>query len=112
MQIAGRQQVGAFDPDMIRTMQTALDAAWNALHCNGSELAESARRLPTRTLLATRIFQGARAGERNYGPLLLKALEGLLSDSTPQRAEFRAQPGEARAAVARSAPVTRGAHPA
>lgn len=111
MQIAGRQGVAAFDPEMIRTMQTALEAAWNALHCSGSELAESAKRLPTRTLLATRIVHGARAGERNYGPLLLKALEGLLSDATPHKAELRTQ-AATPAAVARSALVTPGPHPA
>ncbi len=107
MQIAGRQQVAAFDPEMIRTMQTALDAAWNALHCDGSELAEGARRLPTRTLLATRIFERARAGETKYGPLLREALEGLLSHPAARQADVGAQPGESAAAcIARNAPAT------
>lgn len=60
-------------------MTTALDAAWNALASNASELALPENAPATRALLACRIIARASGGEMNYGRLLMHALEGLVS---------------------------------
>lgn len=69
----------AFDQDDIDVMTTALDAAWNALRCNTSELVLPENAVATRALLARRIIAHARGGEMNYGRLLMHALDGLVS---------------------------------
>lgn len=70
----------AFSPDMIATMETTLEAAWNALRSSESELATDENRAATRLMLAKRILTLAASGETKYGRLLMGALAGLLPD--------------------------------
>jgi hypothetical protein len=68
----------AFDQHDIEVLETVLEAAWNALRCQTSELASPDNAAATRILLARRILARAREGEMNYGRLLMHALDGLV----------------------------------
>lgn len=70
----------AFAPDMIATMQTTLEAAWNALRSSESEFASDENRAATRLLMAKRILTLAATGETKHGRLLMGALAGLMPD--------------------------------
>lgn len=68
----------AFNPDELKEMLAAMDAAWNVLRCSDSELAQAGRADATKTLLARRILSQARSGDFKYKQLFLNALDGLI----------------------------------
>jgi hypothetical protein len=70
-----------FDQDDIRLMATALDGAWNYLHCRENELSHPDRAEATRRMLARRIISAAHSGRHRYGELLMSALYGVIRNT-------------------------------
>jgi hypothetical protein len=56
---------GYFDPDATNILTAAFDTAWQMLKTSGSVLAADYRAARTRELLAKRIIEVAREGERD-----------------------------------------------
>ena len=67
----------AFDSEDTELLGAAFEAAWEKLKTAGSALAEGAEAALTRELLAKRIIEIAKRGERNPGRLVENALDHL-----------------------------------
>src|SRR5262245_52005330 len=92
----------AFDSETTELLGAAFEAAWEKLNTSGSALAEGSEAALTRELLAKRIIELAKRGERNPDRLVENALDyvvrsraasdsaltmksAVLSDATPSR---------------------------
>lgn len=67
----------AFDPESVRVLETAFDAAWKTVNSSGSDLAVDGRVASTRELLAKRIIEMAERGESDSRRLVADALAHL-----------------------------------
>jgi hypothetical protein len=67
----------AFDPDTITLLASAFDAAWDTVKKSGSPLAEDDRAASTREVLAKRIIEMGKKGERDPLRLVDDALAHL-----------------------------------
>ena len=70
-----------FDADTTIILASAFDAAWLSLQVSDSPLAADSRSIETRELLAQRIIEIARRGERDKRRLVAEAL-GQFVNST------------------------------
>jgi hypothetical protein len=72
---------GVFGPEDVRALTVAFDDAWNAVQNSGVPLASNGQAEATRELLAIRIIEMARLGERDphrvYPHNLIHALGSL-----------------------------------
>ncbi len=75
---------GFFDPAATKILTAAFDTAWQMLKISGNVLAADYRAAATRELLAKRIIEVGRQGERNPLRLAEDAL-AFLANSTPSR---------------------------
>ncbi len=69
---------GFFDPQTTRILTAAFDTAWQMLKTSGDVLAADFRAASTRELLAKRIIEMGRQGERNPLRLAGDALAHLV----------------------------------
>jgi hypothetical protein len=67
----------SFDPETVSVLAAAFDAAWDSLQRSGSALAADSEAALTRELLAERIIELARRGERDPQRLVEGALAYL-----------------------------------
>jgi hypothetical protein len=67
----------AFDSEDTELLGAAFEAAWEKLNTAGSALAEGSEAALTRELLAKRIIELAKRGERNPDRLVESALDHL-----------------------------------
>jgi hypothetical protein len=67
----------AFDSETTELLGAAFEAAWQKLNAAGSALAEGSDAALTRELLAKRIIEMAKRGERNPDRLVENALDHL-----------------------------------
>jgi hypothetical protein len=67
----------AFDSETTQLLGAAFEAAWEDVKTSGSALAEGAEAASTRELLAKRIIEIAKRGERNPDRLVEIALDHL-----------------------------------
>jgi hypothetical protein len=72
----------SFDPEATKILTTAFDAAWQTLKTSGNVLAADFRAASTRELLAKRIVEMGRRGERDPLRLVEDALGYI---ETPRR---------------------------
>ena len=70
---------GFFDPEATKILTAAFDTAWQMLKTSGNVLAADYRSVSTRDLLAKRIIEVARQGERDPIRLVDDALSYLVS---------------------------------
>jgi hypothetical protein len=68
---------GFFDPEATKILTAAYDTAWQMLKTSGNVLAADYRAASTRDLLAKRIIETARQGERSPIRLVDDALAHL-----------------------------------
>ncbi len=68
---------GFFDPEATKVLTAAFDTAWQMLKTSGNVLAADYRSVSTRELLAKRIIEMARQGERDPIRLVDDALTYL-----------------------------------
>ncbi len=68
---------GFFDPEATKTLIAAFDTTWQMLKTSGNVLAANYRAASTRELLAKRIIETARLGERDPIRLVDDALSHL-----------------------------------
>ncbi len=59
----------AFEPEMIETLVSVYEKAWQRVEQSGSKLASPAYRRPAQEILAKRIIEMAQRGERNPADL-------------------------------------------
>jgi hypothetical protein len=57
------QEGGVFEPDQVRVLTSAFDAAWKAVQGSGVSFASNRHAEATRQLLALRIIEKAQLGE-------------------------------------------------
>jgi hypothetical protein len=74
---------GFFDPEATKILTGAFDTAWQTLKTSGSVLAADYRAASTRELLAKRIVETARHGERDPIRLVDDALAHLENSIWP-----------------------------
>ena len=74
---------GFFDPEATKILTGAFDTAWQMLKTSGNVLAADYRAASTRELLAKRIIETARLGERNPIRLVDDALSYLTNSRYP-----------------------------
>jgi hypothetical protein len=67
----------AFDSETTELLGAAFEAAWEKVNAAGSALAEGPEAALTRELLAKRIIELAKRGERNLDRLVESALDHL-----------------------------------
>ena len=67
----------AFDSETTELLGAAFEAAWQKLNAAGGTLAEGSEAALTRELLAKRIIEMAKRGERNPDRLVESALDHL-----------------------------------
>ena len=67
----------AFDPDTITLLASAFDTAWDTVKKSGSPLAADGQTASTREVLAKRIIEIAKKGERDPQRLVDDALAHL-----------------------------------
>ena len=67
----------AFDPETVRLFALALDTAWDTLQTSGSPLAADDQAAATRDVLAKRIIELGKQGERDPQRLAAGALAHL-----------------------------------
>jgi hypothetical protein len=67
----------AFDSETTELLGAAFEAAWEKVNAAGSALAEGPEAASTRELLARRIIELAKRGERNLDRLVESALDHL-----------------------------------
>jgi hypothetical protein len=67
----------AFDSETTELLGAAFEAAWEKVNAAGSALAEESEAALTRELLAKRIIELAKRGERNPDRLVESALDHL-----------------------------------
>jgi hypothetical protein len=77
-----------FDPDTIRVLGDALDAAWRSLQATGVYFTSRGQAEATREKLALRIIDMAKRGERHVDRLRDEALDHL-ARTTPERSKRR-----------------------
>jgi len=83
-------QVGAFNSDVTRLLGSAFEDAWEQLAQSEAALADARRAASVRELLAKRIIELGRHGERNHDRLVENALAELAgSNATPDVAGRR-----------------------
>jgi hypothetical protein len=70
-----------FDPEAANILTAAFDSAWQTLRTSGNVLAADYRAASTRELLAKRIIETARRGERDPVRLADDALAHLANTS-------------------------------
>ena len=80
---------GAFDPESILILTAALDDAWKSLQTAGVHFKSRYQAEATRELLALRIIQMAKIGERDSHRLREDALLHLAKSSLAQRPTSR-----------------------
>ena len=68
----------AFDSETTQLLGAAFEAAWEKVKTAGSTLAEESEAASTRELLAKRIIEMAKRGERNPNRLVESALDHLV----------------------------------
>jgi hypothetical protein len=66
-----------FDPEATSLLGAAFEAAWQAVKASGSALADATHAAATRELLARRVIEMGRRGERNHDRLVEAALDHL-----------------------------------
>jgi hypothetical protein len=64
----------AFDPETVRVLADAFDAAWRSLETSGAPSATDRYAERARAILATSIIEAAKRGERNQKRLREEAL--------------------------------------
>jgi hypothetical protein len=69
----------AFDPDTITLLASAFDTAWDTVKKSGSPLAADGQAASTREVLAKRIIEMGKKGERDPQRLVDDALAHLAS---------------------------------
>ena len=67
----------AFDSETTELLGAAFEAAWEKVNAAGSALAKGSEAALTRELLAKRIIELAKRGERNFDRLVESALDHL-----------------------------------
>jgi hypothetical protein len=67
----------AFDAETTQLLGLAFEAAWQKVNSTDSALAQGSEAVLTRELLAKRIIEMAKRGERNPGRLVENALDHL-----------------------------------
>jgi len=72
---------GFFDPEATKILTAAFDTTWQMLKTSGNVLAADYRAASTRELLAKRIIETARLGERNPIRLVDDALSYLANSN-------------------------------
>jgi len=77
---------GTFDPDEVRILVAAFDAAWASVQASGAPFAEPKYQDTAREILAKAILQAAKGGERNARALTEAALLQL------SKANLRSRP--------------------
>jgi len=81
---------GVFDPETVRIMGGAFDDAWQSLQASGATFGRDRYDPPLQELLARRIIEMARRGERNPRQLrdgaLIYLAELDLGKTAPRRA--------------------------
>jgi|GEM_PF-939559 len=82
MRIIASIAQGAFDPESIRVLETAFQAAWKTVNSSGCDLAVEGRAAATREVLAERIIEMAERGVRDPRRLVEHALAHLVSAKT------------------------------
>jgi hypothetical protein len=76
--------VGAFNSEVTRLLGSAFEDAWQKLTASEAALADKRRAASIRELLAKRIIELGRRGERNHDRLVEHALAQLAgSNATP-----------------------------
>jgi hypothetical protein len=65
MSIIPLLQQSAFEPEMIETLVSVFEAAWQKVEQSGSKLASPAYRGPAQEIIAKRIIEMAQRGERD-----------------------------------------------
>ena len=71
-------EIGVFDPDAVRILVASFDDAWRSLKTtSGASLTSDKRIELARTILAKRIIESARRGERDQRHLCEDALIAL-----------------------------------
>jgi hypothetical protein len=63
----------AFDSETTRQLGLAFEAAWQAVKASGSTLGDESHAASTRELLAKRVIEMGRRGERNHDRLVENA---------------------------------------
>jgi tagatose-1,6-bisphosphate aldolase non-catalytic subunit AgaZ/GatZ len=77
----------AFDSETTQLLGAAFEAGWEKVKTSGSALAQESQAALTRELLAKRIIEMAKRGERNPDRLVENALDHLVgSQATPDSA--------------------------
>jgi hypothetical protein len=67
-------KAGVFDPDAVRTLVAAFDAAWRSIEASGAHVTSEKQIELTRATLAKYIIEQARHGERDQRRLCDGAL--------------------------------------
>lgn len=73
----------AFDTEATHLLGSAFEAAWQVLKTSGDALADETHAASTRDLLARRIVEMGRRGERNHDRLVEEALSHLAKSREP-----------------------------
>jgi hypothetical protein len=71
------QQTGVFDPEALKILSAALDEAWKSVQASGATYETEDERKAVRDMLAKRIVNIAKQGERNSHALARDALTHL-----------------------------------
>jgi hypothetical protein len=72
---------GSFDPETTSLLASAFEDAWETVRKSGSPLASDGQASATREILAKRIIERAKAGERDSKTLANDALFHLAASS-------------------------------
>ena len=81
MVIRTQVPVGAFNSEVTRLLGSAFEDAWQKLTTSEGALADERRAVLLRELLAKRIIELGRHGERNHDRLVENALANLVKSS-------------------------------
>jgi hypothetical protein len=76
-----------FDPGANRAMGLAFESAWQSLKESGSVYAADYRAASSRNLMARKILELARCGERNPARLRAAALDAVIGSVHPARSK-------------------------
>jgi hypothetical protein len=72
-----KEHLGAFDPDEVRILVAALEAAWETVQASGAKFDTDADVESARTTLAKHIMEAAKLGERDQRRLSDGAVAAL-----------------------------------
>jgi hypothetical protein len=81
----------AFDSETTELLGAAFEAAWEKVKTAGSTLAEEPQAALTRELLAKRIIEMAKRGERNRNRLVESALDHLVKSQASSHSALTAK---------------------